>query len=213
MDILSLELRKLGLKEKEVGVYLAGLGFGASSVQNIAKKAGIARATTYEIIRILQEKGLFAQATQNKKRVFIAQSPEKILGMLRLQKREVEEKEREFIRIIAALESRVFGQRGGVQVFKGKDGLKILEEQLLFSGCPAFVVFTSENSSSEKKRREGMYEKIRKRLGRFSVQEKSASRLEGTLFLGDKAIFISRKQQEGYVIDSPLVVKALKNLL
>ena len=38
MEIIPLELRKLGLREKEVSVYLAGLELGPSSVQDIAKK-------------------------------------------------------------------------------------------------------------------------------------------------------------------------------
>ena len=94
------------MSEKEVRVYLAGLELGSSSVQKIAALAKITRPTTYEIIRKLKEKGLFAEAKQKEKRLFVAQSPERILGLLKVQKREIEEKEREFIRIIAALESK-----------------------------------------------------------------------------------------------------------
>ena len=45
--MLNLELRKLGLKEKEVSVYLAALELGFTSVQNIAKHAGLSRPTVY----------------------------------------------------------------------------------------------------------------------------------------------------------------------
>ena len=121
---IELELRKLGLTEKEVRIYLAGLELGPSSILNIAQKAGLARPTTYEIVKKLEEKGLFAESKQKKKRYFIAQSPERILGLLRTQKREIEEKEREFIRIIAALESKYSKEKEGVKVFKGKEGLK-----------------------------------------------------------------------------------------
>ena len=106
MEILPLELRKLGLKEKEVQVYLTGLELGPSSVQKIAKKAKITRPTTYEIIKTLEKKGLFIETKQKKKRLFVAQSPERILGILKIKKREIEEKEREFIRIIATLQSK-----------------------------------------------------------------------------------------------------------
>jgi len=40
---IELELRKLGLTEKEVRVYLVGLELGPVSVQDIAKVAQIAR--------------------------------------------------------------------------------------------------------------------------------------------------------------------------
>ena len=57
---IELELRKLGLNEKEVKVYLTGLELGPNSVQNIAASAKITRPTTYEIIKKLEAKGLFA---------------------------------------------------------------------------------------------------------------------------------------------------------
>ena len=130
---IELELRKLGLTEKEVRVYLAGLELGPNSVQNIAKMAGLTRPTTYEIIKKLEEKGLFVEGKEKKKRFFIAQSPERILGILRIKKREMEEKEREFIRIIAALEAKYSKEE--IKTYKGKEGLKILEENLKQVKC------------------------------------------------------------------------------
>lgn len=215
MDIFSLELRKLGLKEKEVDVYLSGLELGATTILEIAKKAKTARPTTYEILEILKGKGLFVETKQEKKRYFIAQSPEKILGILRLQKRELEEKEREFIRIIAALDSKYSSKnRKDIQIFKGEEGLDVLEEQLLFTSSFDLLVFTAENSPVQKEHRNKVYENIKKRLGKLNVQEKVLADLEGTLFFTkDKIIFISTKKQEGYLIDSPLVVASLKLLL
>ncbi len=207
MDILSLELRKLGLKEKEARVYLAGLELGPDSLQNIARKSEVTRPTAYEIVKSLQEKGLFREAQQGKKRLFVANSPEKILHILRLQKRELEEKEREFIRIIAALESRYALKDGGMQIFKGKEGLQVLQEQILFTPIKDIVVFTSEKTQTQK-----WYAILQKRLGKLSIQEKIVSGMQGTLFLGEKAIFISAKKQEGYLIDNSLVVDSLKRL-
>ena len=106
ISLIELELRKLGLTEKEVRIYLAGLELGPTSVQNIAAEARLTRPTTYEIIKKLEQKGLFAETGRKGKRYFTAQSPENILGILRTQKREIEEKEREFIRIISVLELR-----------------------------------------------------------------------------------------------------------
>ena len=209
MDILSLELRKLGLKEKEVAVYLAGLELGPSTAQNIAKKAEVTRPTTYEIIKVLEKKGLFAEITHNKKRAFLAQSPEKILGILRLQKKELEEKEREFIRIIATLESKYAGgEKSGIQVFQGKEEIEFLEEQILFTPVKDIVVFTSEEAKVKL-----WYKILEKRLGKLSIQQTITLKLQGTLFLADKAIFVSAKKQEGYLLDNPLVIDSLKRLL
>jgi sugar-specific transcriptional regulator TrmB len=208
MDILSLELRKLGLKEREAKIYLAGLELGATSIQNLAEKAGVTRPTAYEIVRTLREKGLFRETQQGKKRYFLAQSPERILSMLRLQKRELEEKEREFIRIIAALESKYAFKDGGVQIFKGKEGLRVLQEQILFTSTKDIVVFTSERAQVRK-----YYTMLQKRLGKLLVRERIVPDLQGTLFLGEKAIFISAKKQEGYLMDNLLVVDSLKRLI
>jgi len=197
---IELELRKLGLSEKEVRVYLAGLELGPSSVQKIAKKAKITRPTTYEIIKTLEEKGLFTETKQKKKRLFVAQSPERILGVMRIQKREIEEKEREFIRVIAALESKYSKEKEGAEVFKGREGLKALEEILSFSSTPEILVINSKILPISRQKREKIYQKIKKRLGKIEVREISA-KLDGTLIIFDKIIFLPSKKQVGYLIE------------
>ena len=68
-------LQDIGLSKEEVEIYLAGLELGESTVQNIAKKAGIKRPTAYLIIDSLIKKGLFYQTFKGKKRLFGAQNP------------------------------------------------------------------------------------------------------------------------------------------
>lgn len=89
---IELELRKVGLTEKEVRVYLAGLELGLSSVQNIVQKAGILRPTNYEIIKKLKEKELFVEAKEKNKKYFVAQSPERILGIQEFKKEKLKKK-------------------------------------------------------------------------------------------------------------------------
>ena len=207
MEILALELRKLGLKEKEVRVYLAGLVLGPSSVQVIAQKAKITRPTTYEIIKTLEEKGLFVETKQRKKRYFAAQSPERILGILRIQKRELEEREREFIRIIAALESKYAPEEGGVRRYRGKEGLKTLEEIFSFSSTPEIFIANLK----ETKRIKAIFQKIKKRLGKINLKKINV-KLGGTLIIFDKAIFLSSQKPEGFLIENKLMVGLLKSL-
>ena len=197
---IELELRKLGLSEKEVRVYLAGLELGPSSVQKIAKKAKITRPTTYEIIKTLEEKGLFTETKQKKKRLFVAQSPERILGVMRIQKREIEEKEREFIRVIAALESKYSKEKEGAEVFKGREGLKALEEILSFSSTPEILVINPKNLPLSQQKREIIYQKIKKRLGKIEVKEINA-KFEGSLIIFDKVIFFPLKKPQGILME------------
>jgi len=225
---IELELRKLGLKEKEVKVYLAGLELGPNSVQHIAEKTGISRPTVYEVIKSLKKKKLFSETKEGKKRYFTAQSPAHILGVLKIQKKEIEEKEREFIRIISSLESRYSLNTGsGVRTYKGKDGLEVLNEILSFTSSPEILIFSSETTPKIEKKRQEIYEKIKKRLGKIEIKEISSnkimpkhlniqkkfstcSEIKGTLILFDKAIFLPHKGQEGFLIENALIIKLLK---
>lgn len=76
---IELELRKLGLTEKEVRVYLAGLELGPSSVKKISEMAKITKPTAYEIIKDLERKGLFAETLKERKQ------KKKRLGRLKLK--------------------------------------------------------------------------------------------------------------------------------
>ncbi len=195
---MELELRKLGLTEKEVGVYLAGLELGPSPVQKIAQMAGIARPTAYEIIKHLEEKGLFAEVKERGKKFFSAQSPKRILGILRTQKREIEEKEREFVRIISALEGRFAKEKEGMQVFKGKEGLKSLEEIISFTSTSDMIIINAQNLPITIGERKKIYQEIKKRLGKINVREIRAG-VDGSLIVFDKIIYFPSKKQEGYL--------------
>ena len=52
------ELKKIGLSENETGAYLALLELGSATAQDISKKSGIKRATTYVQLEALMQLGL-----------------------------------------------------------------------------------------------------------------------------------------------------------
>ena len=88
------QLEEFGLTTKEAQVYLASLQLGQTSVQNIAKLAGIHRVSTYDILQSLISKGLINQTASGKKRYLEAIDPDKIYQSLH-------DKEISFIKIIA----------------------------------------------------------------------------------------------------------------
>lgn len=198
-SLIELELRKLGLNEKEVRVYLAGLELGPNSVQNIATNARITRPTTYEIIRKLEGKGLFVEVKERGKKYFVAQSPENILGILRTQKREIEEKEREFIRIIASLEAK-YSKEEGVRVFKGKESLKSLEEIISFSSTSKIIVINSKNIPINSKLLKKIYQEIKKRLGKIEFKELNVEKFNGALIVFDKVVYFPAGKTEAFLI-------------
>src|SRR5262245_39925471 len=78
MEIIDI-LKQIGLNEKEAQVYLALLELGTATVHPIATKASIKRPTTYLILEDLLRKGLVSVIPREKKVMYTAESPEKII--------------------------------------------------------------------------------------------------------------------------------------
>jgi len=213
--MIHLELRKLGLKEKEVSVYLAALELGFSSVQNIAKKAGLSRPTVYEIIKELIAKGLMKEikrqgTTQGERTFFAAESPDNLLGLLRVQKREIEEKEREFVRIISSLRSKYYlAGEGEIRTFAGQEGLNVLLDDFSQSQTDK-IYFIGQNQSNFKPWQDKLSE-IKKRLGEINLKEIKKS-IPGTLIIYDKIIYLT-PPENALLIENKLVVELIKSLL
>lgn len=129
------ELKKLGLSDKEAKIYLTSLSRGPETAPTLAKLSQIVRPTTYVIIEGLVAKGLMSSVIQEKKTYFSAQSPEHLLSLIRMQKKEIEEKEREIAKLIPELNqlANLKGEKPQVRVFEGKEGLKAVIESILKS--------------------------------------------------------------------------------
>lgn len=219
---MLLELRKLGLKENEAKIYLAGLELGPVPLAALAQKAGIARPTAYEIAGVLKTRGLFSETRQNKKRVFMARSPESLLGILRVEKRELEEREREFLRTIGALEARHFQRSEGmIRHYRGKEGVRMLKEKIALASSTELALITGSAKRKEIAEHLSIYQKIRRRRGALLVRELYGLRppayssdflkrrvlprlrsFTGTLFIFEKAAYLPAGGREGYLIEN-----------
>jgi sugar-specific transcriptional regulator TrmB len=126
------ELKKIGLSDKEAKIYLASLTRGPETAPTLAKLADIVRPTAYVIIEGLVNKGLMSSVLQDKKTLYNAESPEHILSLLHLQKSELEEKEREFKKLLPGLEAmaNIKGDKPKVRVFEGRAGLQATSEHI-----------------------------------------------------------------------------------
>lgn len=218
MDIIAFELRKLGLKEKEVAIYLAALELGYSPVQLIARQAGVSRPTAYEIINELIKKGLMRESkrkglTKGEKNLFSAESPDKLLGLLRVQKREIEEKEREFIRIISALRAKYYlAGQSEIRSFEGAEGLKVLLDD--FSQSQTEEIFVLTDSSCSLKDWQHRYPEIKKRLGSLIVKERTKKNFKGTLIIYDKIIYLPASDSpQALLITNKDIAELLKILV
>lgn len=92
MEDVKQALADLGLAAKEGDTYLAMLELGPSSVQDIAKKAGINRTTTYVMLEALKKHGLVSTYERGKKTVFAAENPQQLVEILTRQMNTIQAK-------------------------------------------------------------------------------------------------------------------------
>src|SRR4030042_2280768 len=137
------ELKKIGLSDKESKIYLTSLSRGPETAPMLAKLSDIVRPTAYVIIDSLVKKGLMSSTIKGKKTLYTAESPEHLLSLIRLQKKEIEEKEREIFKLIPQLEliANIKGEKPKVRVFEGKEGLQAVIESILKSKAKMIYSF------------------------------------------------------------------------
>lgn len=120
-------LTEAGLTPKEAEVYLALVTLGSSPATNIIRKTGFHRAVIYDLLERLIEKGLACHVRKGRKKFFEATDPHRLLGILH-------EKENRLNRIIPELEElSQFREHLDVKIFKGKEGIKAVFEDILIS--------------------------------------------------------------------------------
>jgi len=119
-------LVELGLTDSEAIIYLALLEQGSSLVGSIIKKTGLHRATTYQILERLKEKGLVSSIIVEKKQHFAAVSPKEFSTLLK-------EKEEQFQGILPALllKESLAKESQQVTVYSGVKGLRTVFDQML----------------------------------------------------------------------------------
>ncbi|OGZ44341.1 MAG: hypothetical protein A3J55_03530 [Candidatus Ryanbacteria bacterium RIFCSPHIGHO2_02_FULL_45_17b] len=112
-------LQACGFSEDEARVYKATLELGADSITHIAQKAGIKRPKAYYVMDGLIKKGVIIKQPKNKRMLFSAKPPRKILGILRSKEAELE-------KALPYMESlyKTASGRPRVQFFEGREGIK-----------------------------------------------------------------------------------------
>lgn len=126
-------LKKLGLKDNEIKIYLTLLEVGSTTVGPLAKKVEMYRTYIYDILKKLIEIGLVHYVIEANRRYYEATEPERLLKIIK-EKEENLMKEKEVIsEILPKLESirRIDKEKQEAFIYRGKRGIKtILEDQL-----------------------------------------------------------------------------------
>ncbi len=119
-------LTNLGLSDKEAAVYLTALSLGPTTALKISRVANLKRATVYTVIDSLKQKGLVNLEIKGFKTLFVAETPERLEGML---KRKTEEL-REVLPDLTALFN-LKGGEGKIKFYEGLTAVKSVYEMLL----------------------------------------------------------------------------------
>jgi HTH-type transcriptional regulator, sugar sensing transcriptional regulator len=133
LSMYQLELQAAGLSSKEVSTYMVLLTMGPSSVQSIARKAKIARGTTYVILDSLIKRGLVCVQKTDKRRLFVAERPERIIGMLEEKKVHVEQDIAAIESLLPSLHAIMKAQeiKPVVRYYEGEKGLRLIRQEMV----------------------------------------------------------------------------------
>jgi len=123
-------LRKLGFTDSAARVYLAALELGPSPVQVIAKKANISRPSAYAAIDELSEDGLMSSVESGKKRLYAAESPDRLLSFVHSRVKRMETLSREVEDRLTQLKLLAAGERPVVRLFEGLEGLRAIQDDI-----------------------------------------------------------------------------------
>jgi HTH-type transcriptional regulator, sugar sensing transcriptional regulator len=127
-----MNLEKFGLTKTESGVYLALLKEGNSLASIIVKKLQLHRATVYDVLNRLIERGLVSYVEVDGKKYFEASKPEKFLDIINEKEQAIEKEKKEAKQIVIELSKiKEKTSHSNVQVLTGKEGVKNLMQELL----------------------------------------------------------------------------------
>ncbi len=138
LDDLKSCLIEFGLAGKEVEVYLAMLELGPSSAQDIAKKAGVNRSTTYVMIEGLKRRGLLSTFDKGKKTLFAAETPHRLLTFIEEDLKHVQAKRERLDMALPRLLA-IFNaveDKPRVRYFEGEEALQLTRQEMVASREP-----------------------------------------------------------------------------
>jgi sugar-specific transcriptional regulator TrmB len=120
-------LLEFGLSEKEAKIYLALLELEIAGVQDISKKTGVNRSSTYVVIESLKKRGLVSMSPDKKVQEYIAATPEILLEIAKDASERAaatKEKIREILPELRGLQKETV-HKPKVIVYEGDEALKL----------------------------------------------------------------------------------------
>lgn len=133
-------LKRVGLDDKELEIYLAMLALKSAKASNIAKAAKQSRSHTYLVLRSLVEKGLVSEIDRGGIMYFIAEQPQRLISYLEDRKQELENTQtlvKGALPILSSLTKPLVAQPR-VSTLHGIDGMRQVYRDVLTQDFCAF---------------------------------------------------------------------------
>jgi len=126
-------LRRIGLLDNEIKIYLTLLKMGSALASELAEKTDFHRVYVYDVLKSLTNKGLVTYVIKNNKKYFDVISPNKILDLLKEKEDEIKKQEQEIQKILPQLLllHKPRKNRPIVEVYEGKEGMKTIFNDIL----------------------------------------------------------------------------------
>lgn len=135
---IETQLASLGLSERESRVYLSLLNLGPTTTSKLIRKTGIASSKIYDVLEKLAQKGLVTHIIKNGKREFHPANPDKIFDLIK----EKESTIKEILPFLHSLYQKT-AEEVQAEIFKGKEGIKAIFEDILKEGKDWYAVGAS----------------------------------------------------------------------
>lgn len=126
-------LRRIGLDDKEIEIYLAVLPLKMARATQVAKAAKQSRSHTYLILRSLGEKGLVSEIERGSVIHFVAEPPERLLTFVQDRERELKSLEpliQGVLPMLSGLTSPLPG-KPRVTMLQGLEGMRQIYKEIL----------------------------------------------------------------------------------
>lgn len=119
-------LKKIGLTDTEINIYVELLSLGATSAGKIVEQTGIYRKNLYDALNKLIGKGLATYVIENNIKVFQAKEPDNLLRYLDEKKEELEE-------LLPELNAKASSQTPEIEseIYRGTEGIKTILKECL----------------------------------------------------------------------------------
>lgn len=138
---LQKQLETIGLKDKEIAIYIAAFQIGVSSLQSLTQKTGFKRSTVYNYVESLKKKGLLKETQKGKKRIFVPAPPEKIEQLVDMKQWELEYLKKEMPDIVSYLSTFILKNKTNevdesktkVSYYDGDEALQSIAEDVFAS--------------------------------------------------------------------------------